>query len=785
MIIDKVRLKNFRSHSDTELEFGRGITVIIGDNGAGKTSILEAISFALFKEKPDGVSVDELMSLGKNESDVSLLFHSNGRQYRVRRKRSGKRGAESFFHHLTRDLESLIVKGEREVTREVEETLGINGELFTSAVYIKQGEIDRLLSTDASTRKRHIGKLLGTEDMENAHRNFLELIREFENRVAKVAFVPEEIKKRSESLAIAIKEHQEVKKELTELSRMSKKVRAALKASKNKVEKLDSLCNGIRDLDRLHLELVPIEKDLNQLADFEKELKETEEGNQNFLEVEALLLALSKEIQSFDVIREQLLQGEKNAQELDRQKKSYEDELQKVFSLGEGLLGRSVENSKDLQEGLAIALEEQRRKLRLKESEKEESSRQLVEKKTLQRSLHKNISELKQTEGGSCPTCGRELTEEHRRELLNSYSSDEKTLIADIKRLGQVSTRISQELMELNNRLKALERIDTGEFIRKEDEISSLQRKREEIGKVLSKHRKSLDKLKELLEKKDSLEADLKGLRPLHERYVSALGFLRKNLSAREGLEKKMAEITRKTRLLEEGLKIDAQGLGIELEEAPTLLLELKKEHQLKESRFQELLRMDARLSSAAELKEKRIGELEDEISELNERLAELDRLKRFRDLLDRLRALFHKDALQLELRLQAKPLIEEYTRDIFMSFNLPYNDLTLTDDYSLKVHGDKGEESLDMLSGGERIAAALALRVGLSRALSGPLMELIILDEPTIHLDAHRRRELVEVIRRLAIIPQTIVVTHDKEFEESADRIIEVEKVNGVSMVK
>ena len=81
-------------------------------------------------------------------------------------------------------------------------------------------------------------------------------------------------------------------------------------------------------------------------------------------------------------------------------------------------------------------------------------------------------------------------------------------------------------------------------------------------------------------------------------------------------------------------------------------------------------------------------------------------------------------------------------------------------------------------------MAAALALRVGLSRAISGPVMELIILDEPTIHLDAQRRKELVDVIKRLATIPQTIVVTHDKEFEEAADTIIEVEKRNGVSVV-
>ncbi|MFQ5975494.1 MAG: AAA family ATPase [Candidatus Hydrothermarchaeales archaeon] len=89
------------------------------------------------------------------------------------------------------------------------------------------------------------------------------------------------------------------------------------------------------------------------------------------------------------------------------------------------------------------------------------------------------------------------------------------------------------------------------------------------------------------------------------------------------------------------------------------------------------------------------------------------------------------------------------------------------------------------MLSGGEKIASALALRIGIAKALSGSAMELIILDEPTTHLDTVRRRDLVEIIKRLSSIPQTIVVTHDKEFESAADTLIEVEKIKGVSSVR
>ena len=50
MIFNKLKMHNFKSHKDTVIDFNKGINVIIGQNGAGKSSILEGISFALFKK---------------------------------------------------------------------------------------------------------------------------------------------------------------------------------------------------------------------------------------------------------------------------------------------------------------------------------------------------------------------------------------------------------------------------------------------------------------------------------------------------------------------------------------------------------------------------------------------------------------------------------------------------------------------------------------------------------------------------------------------------------------
>ena len=48
MKLHRLRLVNFRQHADTEIAFGDGITGIIGPNGSGKTSLLEAIAWAIY-----------------------------------------------------------------------------------------------------------------------------------------------------------------------------------------------------------------------------------------------------------------------------------------------------------------------------------------------------------------------------------------------------------------------------------------------------------------------------------------------------------------------------------------------------------------------------------------------------------------------------------------------------------------------------------------------------------------------------------------------------------------
>jgi len=286
---------------------------------------------------------------------------------------------------------------------------------------------------------------------------------------------------------------------------------------------------------------------------------------------------------------------------------------------------------------------------------------------------------------------------------------------------------------------------------------------------------KDLSELEELLYKKERKKSELE---EGNNEYIAARYYLRKHLHEKEILPAKAAVIKKRISKLSE----DIVKLGGPSETGASERMEREEEDL--EKKFRDARDEEVRLKSEIKSKKEEIKDSKKHLAELKSKEKEREKLSKFLVLLDNIRHLFHKDALQRELRTKAMPLIEAYTKEIFDMFDLPYTDIELTDDFNVALFGSHGEESVDMLSGGERIASALALRIGIAKALSGSAMELIILDEPTIHLDSQRRRDLVEIIKKLSSIPQTIVVTHDKEFEQAADRLILVEKVRGISKV-
>lgn len=162
----------------------------------------------------------------------------------------------------------------------------------------------------------------------------------------------------------------------------------------------------------------------------------------------------------------------------------------------------------------------------------------------------------------------------------------------------------------------------------------------------------------------------------------------------------------------------------------------------------------------------------------------EYDNISQYLVLLKDIRELYGKNGIQKELRNNSRPIIQKNTKKFFDDFNFNYSDLLLDEDYNVVVRGPEGESSMSMVSGGEKIAIALALRLGITKSMAKGDLETILLDEPTIHLDDARRQELINLLKEMSLLPQMIIVTHENQLESAADNLIKVEKENGISKI-
>lgn len=145
-MITYLKMTNWRAYDEHEIRFQKGITFLMGANGSGKTSILEAISYALtgeaalFKagERP------QLLRDPNKPASVTLQFEITDTEYQIQRFQTPERAGAAFILRL-RDKKALA-DTHAGVTKQVEKLLNISDDFLRRIVYMAEGDVFRFLN---------------------------------------------------------------------------------------------------------------------------------------------------------------------------------------------------------------------------------------------------------------------------------------------------------------------------------------------------------------------------------------------------------------------------------------------------------------------------------------------------------------------------------------------------------------------------------------------------------------------------------------------------------------
>lgn len=673
-MINSIELGNFLSHSDTKLEFYDGVTVFVGNNGAGKSSIIDAITFALFG-KHSRKTNKSLIKRGTTQGFAKINFTINGKELQAERKIDVKGGLAAQFSEKSNGEWLQIAAGERKqfgesMTHEVEKKIGLEFEKLKIASIVQQGELNSIIKAKPKEFKELLNAIIGIDKLDVAsdamklvNKNFREKIRQ------DIGYDDTHIEILNLDLE---KYHNELEK--------SKPLKGKLSSKREKSEKELLVLT-----EKLERETPKLDK-LKQLELRKKELREY---------AKEAILEIKNEIE------------EKERKILD---------CKGCFEY--------VGLAKDLQ--IKLEKEEFTIKDSLKRLQKLTNLKaSLVEKQSL-------ASKLK-LKDNKCPVCDSKVSK------LNPLFQEE---------------HLKQELEKNEDVITTLQK-----------DIKLFEKNRFEFSEKLQKAKESQATLRAHSIKD---QADLKKIqKDIEDKKVNVK---KVPLIISTGNLVEVAHLDSHSKMLFENisqLELETKGF------AEVNFVNLKESISEKQD---ELSRIDQEIGAITE----KISEAEQQIKFLKKAISEVKVVRDYVEELDTIQTnIFNRDgAVATSLRSWALNTISVKASEYLALLNTKIQRIFLSEkirDVVITCYSRNEVLELESLSGGEQVSVALALRLGMANLLGASHLNLIILDEPTTHLDAERRKSLVAVLSQLSNITnvgapmQFIIITHDSEiFEDS-----------------
>ncbi len=164
-MIRELKMTNWRAYDNQSFTFLPGINFIMGPNGKGKTSILEAISFALTGESSIVDNRNRLLRDPNKPATVSLIFEIDGKKYKIDRTQLPGKAGEAFLIDLSDNKQ--LASTQKRVTEAIESLIGVSADFLRRIVYMAEGDVFRFLQKPpGEVMNQQVRRVLGLTQLD-------------------------------------------------------------------------------------------------------------------------------------------------------------------------------------------------------------------------------------------------------------------------------------------------------------------------------------------------------------------------------------------------------------------------------------------------------------------------------------------------------------------------------------------------------------------------------------------------------------------------------------------
>ena len=279
-MIKSIELVDFLSHSDTKLQFDDDTSVFVGQNGAGKSSIIDAITFALFGNHTRKNN-KSLIRRGANQGFARIEFSANGKNYQALRKIDSKGALTAQFSEEINGSLKIIAEGERKqfdesMTVQIEKTLGIDFEKLKIASIVQQGELDTIIKAKPKEFKELLNAIIGIDRLDIALSSMRTVQKEFRSHIQeKLGYDDTQIQLVENEIAVYEDESKNAKPRLEKLVTEKEKIKGLISNLEAEIQTNASKESQLKELDSRKNELISYVRDV--IKSIQREVSEKEQ----------------------------------------------------------------------------------------------------------------------------------------------------------------------------------------------------------------------------------------------------------------------------------------------------------------------------------------------------------------------------------------------------------------------------------------------------------------------------------------------------------------------------